>query len=54
LVITYIIDLEQLVVADPSHFSYPVWPPGPAIDLVHWWGTSLRSVADGPTAVSGK
>jgi hypothetical protein len=38
LVITYIIDLEQLVVADPSHFSYPVWPPGPAIDLVHWWG----------------
>jgi hypothetical protein len=38
LVITYVIDLEQLVVADPSHFSYPVWPPGPAIDLVHWWG----------------
>jgi EXPERA (EXPanded EBP superfamily) len=38
LVITYIVDLEQLVVADPSHFSYPVWPPGPAIDLVHWWG----------------
>jgi hypothetical protein len=38
LVITYIVDLEQLVVADPAHFSYPVWPPGPAIDLVHWWG----------------
>jgi hypothetical protein len=36
--ITYIVDLEQLVVPDPAHFTYPVWPPGPAIDLVHWWG----------------
>lgn len=33
--ITYIVDLEQLVIADPSHFTYPVWPPAPLIDLVH-------------------
>jgi hypothetical protein len=36
--ITYVVDLEQLVVADPAHFSYPVWPPAPLVDLVHWYG----------------
>jgi hypothetical protein len=38
LVVTYAIDLEQLVVADPAQVSYPVWPPPPMIDLVHWYG----------------
>src|SRR5215813_4335591 len=37
--ITYIIDLEQLVIADPTHFTYPAWPPAPMIDLVHWYGS---------------
>jgi len=36
--ITYIVDLEQLVIADPAHFAYPVWPPAPLIDLIHWYG----------------
>jgi len=36
--ITYIVDLEQLVIADPAHFTYPVWPPPPLVDLIHWWG----------------
>jgi len=36
--VTYIVDLEQLVIADPAHFSYPIWPPAPLIDLVHWYG----------------
>lgn len=36
--VTYMIDLEQLVVADPHHFRYPIWPPRPIIDLVHWYG----------------
>jgi hypothetical protein len=36
--ITYIVDLEQLVVPDPAHFTYPPWPPTPLVDLVHWWG----------------
>jgi hypothetical protein len=36
--ITYIVDLEQLVIRDPARFSYPVWPPAPLIDLVHWYG----------------
>jgi EXPERA (EXPanded EBP superfamily) len=38
LVITYVIDLEQLVIADPVRFDYPLWPPAPMIDLVHWYG----------------
>jgi hypothetical protein len=36
--ITYIVDLEQLVIADPDNFRYPVWPPAPLVDLVHWYG----------------
>src|SRR5262249_8813718 len=39
--ITYIVDLEQLVVADPARFVYPVWPPARLIDLVHWWGRNF-------------
>ena len=41
LFITYVVDLEQLVIANPSHFTYPLWPPGPAIDLIHWWGRAF-------------
>jgi hypothetical protein len=39
--ITYIVDLEQLVIADPAHFIYPPWPPARLVDLVHWWGRSF-------------
>jgi hypothetical protein len=35
LFITYIVDLEQLVIADPNHFNYQVWPPSKLVDLVH-------------------
>jgi hypothetical protein len=38
LFITYMVDLEQLVIPDPAHFSYPAWPPHFMVDLVHWWG----------------
>jgi hypothetical protein len=34
--ITYIVDLEQLVIADPRSFDYPVWPPARLVELVHW------------------
>ncbi|MBZ0253089.1 MAG: DUF2781 domain-containing protein [Candidatus Methylomirabilis sp.] len=36
--ITYIVDLEQLVIADPSNFEYPIWPPKWGVDANHWWG----------------
>jgi hypothetical protein len=39
--ITYIVDVEQLVIADPAHFTYPLWPPPPLVDLVHWWGRTF-------------
>jgi hypothetical protein len=27
--------------AEPGKFTYPVWPPAPLVDLVHWWGRSF-------------
>ena len=41
LFVSYFIDTEQLVIADPAHFTYPFWPPRPVIDAVHWWGNSF-------------
>jgi hypothetical protein len=40
-VITYVVDLEQLVIADPAHFTYPVWPPAFMIDATHWWARTF-------------
>jgi hypothetical protein len=37
--ITYVVDLEQLVIHDPRHFAYPTWPPPPLVDLVHRYGS---------------
>ena len=42
--ITYIVDLEQLVIKDPSNFTYPIWPLPFLIDMVHWWGNSFDPV----------
>ena len=39
--ITYVVDVEQLVIADPAHFTYPLWPPRPLVDMVHWWGRTF-------------
>ncbi len=44
LFITYIVDLEQLVIADPQHFNYPLWPPSKLVDLVHWYGRNFDPV----------
>jgi hypothetical protein len=37
--ITYVVDLEQVVIADPDNFRYPIWPPPPLVDLIHWYGS---------------
>jgi hypothetical protein len=42
--ITYIVDLEQLVIANADNFQYPVWPPAKMIDLVHWYGHNFDPV----------
>lgn len=39
--ITYIVDLEQLVIKDASDFTYPLWPLPFLVDLVHWWGSNF-------------
>jgi EXPERA (EXPanded EBP superfamily) len=39
--ITYVVDLEQIVIDDPASFQYPAWPPAPLVDLVHWWGSNF-------------
>jgi hypothetical protein len=38
LFISWLFDLEQVVIPDTSSFSYPVWPPRFIVDLSHWWG----------------
>jgi EXPERA (EXPanded EBP superfamily) len=43
-VITYMVDFEQLVIADPSNFQYPVWPPAFMIDAVHRWGQNVDAL----------
>ena len=42
--ITYMIDLEQIVIRDPAHFTYPLWPPRFAVDAIHWWARSFDPV----------
>jgi emopamil binding protein len=44
LFITYVVDLEQLVIPDASHFTYPLWPPPPAVDVIHWYGRTFDPV----------
>jgi len=39
--ITYVVDIEQLTIVDPSHFTYPFWPPRPLVDLIHWYGRTF-------------
>jgi hypothetical protein len=38
---TYVVSLEQVVIADPFHFVQPLWPPAPLLALVHWWEKSF-------------
>ncbi len=39
LLISYVVDLEGLVIPDPAHFTYPLWPLPFMVDTVHWWGS---------------
>src|SRR5436305_11210841 len=44
LFISYIVDIEQLIIPDPAHFTYPIWPPPAAVDAIHWWGHTFDPV----------
>jgi emopamil binding protein len=39
--ITYIVDIEQLIISDPFHFQQPIWPPASMVSLIHWYGSSF-------------
>jgi hypothetical protein len=39
--ITYLFDVEQLVILDTRNFQYPLWPPRWLIDLSHWYGRTF-------------
>jgi len=41
LAITYLFDIEQIIITDVSHFTYPAWPPRLIVDLGHWWGATF-------------
>ena len=41
LFITYVVDFEQLVIPNPAHFTYPLWPPPAAVDIVHHYGQTF-------------
>jgi hypothetical protein len=42
--ITYIVDIEQIIISDPYNFEYPWWPPPFFVDMVHWWGKNFDPV----------
>jgi hypothetical protein len=41
LFITYLVDLEQVVIPNTAHFTYPIWPPHALVDLFHWYGRTF-------------
>jgi hypothetical protein len=41
LFITYIVDIEQLIIPDPYHFQQPPWPPAAMVNLIHRYGQTL-------------
>lgn len=45
LFITYIVDVEQLTIPDlHGAWSYPIWPPKPMVDVIHWYGNNFDPV----------
>ena len=41
LFITYIVDIEQIIIKNPDNFTYPIWPLPFLVDMVHWWGKTF-------------
>jgi len=45
LLITYIVDVEQIVLPDISgDWEYPLWPPAFWVDIIHWYGRNFDPV----------
>jgi hypothetical protein len=39
--ITYIVDLEQLVIPDPTQYRQPAWPPPVMLNMIHSYGSTF-------------
>ena len=39
--ITYIVDIEQLILPNPYTYQQPPWPPAPMLTLIHSYGRTL-------------
>jgi len=39
--ITYIVDVEQIIIRDPNNYQQPIWPPELMVKLIHWYGSSF-------------
>ena len=39
--ITYGVDVEQLIIADPAHYQQPLWPPAPLLQAIHAYGNTF-------------
>jgi hypothetical protein len=39
--ITYIVDVEQIIIRNPGNFRQPIWPPPSMVQLIHWYGSSF-------------
>ena len=37
LLVTYVISLEQIVIATPFAYAPPAWPPQFLLTIIHWW-----------------
>ena len=42
--VTYIADLEQLVISNPNKLNYPIWPPAAFVDLVRGYARTFDPV----------
>ena len=38
LFVTYVVDIEQLIIPDPYHYQQPPWPPAAMVNLIHSYG----------------
>ena len=38
--ITYVVDLEQLVINNPLQYRQPFWPPASMVNMIHSYGTT--------------
>ena len=38
--ITYVVDLEQLVIANPTQYRQPAWPPPVMLKIIHAYGST--------------